>query len=142
MPDRASDFGNFATAIARRYPERAPVDDLGRAQPQAQLRARSPPTKKVDGKLNRAQRVAPHNYAQLLDAAYEALKAESPAQPRDRRQHLHRRGPADSTPTQWIRHMRLPDGSRRGWTCTGTTRGGRASRTSAIPLPARRGRVR
>jgi hypothetical protein len=57
--------------------------------------------------LNAKQRVAPHKYAQMLDAAYEALHAVSP---------LNKviGGMTDTTgeitPRQWIENMRLPDG--------------------------------
>ena len=33
----------------------------------------------------------PHKYAQILDASYGALKSRQPAEPRDRRQHVHDR---------------------------------------------------
>ena len=91
VPDRVSDFGNFATAIARRYPSVHLWMIWGEPNRKHNFQPFAP-AKKADGKLKRPQRVAPHNYALLLDTAYEALKAESPGQPRDRRQHLHRCG--------------------------------------------------
>ena len=57
-------------------PERAPVDGLGRAKPASQLPARDPrPAQRQ--RLDAAQKVAPHNYARILDAAYGSLKRVS-----------------------------------------------------------------
>ena len=111
-PHDPEDFGDFATAIARKYPSVRPVDDLGRAQPQAQLQALHPREVDRPAKLNKAQQVAPRRYAELLDTAYGALKAESPANVVIGGNTYTAAGPADINTFQWIRYMKLPGGSR------------------------------
>jgi hypothetical protein len=105
-PYRPRDYADFAIAAARRYrsvhlwmiwgePSRSHnFQPLVRARPYVALTA--------------LQRVAPHLYARLLDAAYGALKSVSSA-------NLVIGGMTDpaasiSTP-QWIENMRLADGS-------------------------------
>jgi hypothetical protein len=105
-PYRPRDYADFAIAAARRYrsvhlwmiwgePSRSHnFQPLVRARPYVAL--------------TELQRVAPHLYARLLDAAYDALKSVSSA-------NLVIGGMTDpaasiSTP-QWIENMRLPDGS-------------------------------
>jgi hypothetical protein len=105
-PYRPRDYADFAIAAARRYrsvhlwmiwgePSRSHnFQPLVRARPYVAL--------------TELQRVAPHLYARLLDAAYGALKSVSSA-------NLVIGGMTDpaasiSTP-QWIENMRLADGS-------------------------------
>jgi hypothetical protein len=105
-PRRPRDYADFAIAAARRYPSVhlwMIWGEPSRSHNFAPLIAARP-----YAKLNARQRVAPHLYARLLDAAYGALKRAS-------RANLVIGGMTDaaasiSTP-QWIENMRLPDGS-------------------------------
>jgi hypothetical protein len=104
-PRRMRDYANFAIAAARRYPSvhlwmiwgepsrSHNFHPLTPARPFAPLTAR--------------QKIAPHLYSRMLDAAYVALKSVS-------RANLVIGGMTDSaanisTP-QWIENMRLPNG--------------------------------
>jgi hypothetical protein len=105
VPRRDRDYADFAIAAARRYPSvhlwmiwgepsrSHNFKPLSPAQPFALLSAR--------------QKVAPHLYARLLDAAYGALKSVSPS-------NLVIGGMTDSAASistpQWIENMRLPNG--------------------------------
>jgi len=105
VPNRVSDFAAFATAAARRYPSVHLWMIWGeptRAGLFAPLYGASP-----GAKLNRKQRIAPHNYARLLDAAYGALKRVS------RRNTViggctYTTGSIDTE--QWIENLKLPNG--------------------------------
>jgi hypothetical protein len=104
-PRNPQDYANFAIAAARRYPSvhlwmiwgepsrSHNFEPLDPAEPYA--------------KLNAAQRVAPHLYARILDAAYGALKSVS-------RSNLVIGGmtytSGDISTQQWIENLRLPDG--------------------------------
>jgi hypothetical protein len=105
VPKNPKDYANFAIAAARRYPSvhlwmiwgeptRSPdFEPLVPAKPFA--------------KLDAAQRVAPHIYARILNAAYGALKSVS-------RSNLVIGGMTYTTgelsTQQWIENLRLPDG--------------------------------
>jgi hypothetical protein len=102
---RPSAFATFAAAAARHYrgvhlwmiwgePSRRP-----NFQPETAARPGQ--------QLNRAQQVAPHNYARMLDAAYGALKQVGS-------NNLVIGGSTYTTgdidTLQWIQNLRLPDG--------------------------------
>lgn len=104
-PEHPQDFANFAAAAARRFPsvhlwmiwgEPSRAKDFMPLTPARPFR-----------KLDAAQRVAPHLYARILDASYEALKTVS-------RANVIIGGMTDTTADistpQWIENMRLPDG--------------------------------
>ena len=110
-PDETSDFADFATAIARRYPSVHLWMIWGEPNRKPNFGPLKPSTS-ANGKLNAQQRVAPQRYAQLLDAAYEALKAEDPANKVIGGNTYTASGKGDINTYQWIRYMRLPDGSR------------------------------
>ena len=111
-PTLASDFADFATAIARRYPS---VDlwmiwgepnrkDNFRPFTGARPEAR---------KLNRKQRQAPMIYAGLVDAAYEAIKAVNEGDLVIGGSTYFSGGKTEIIrPYPWIRYMRLPDGDK------------------------------
>lgn len=104
-PHHASDFADFAVAAARRYPSVHLWMIWGEPSRSHNFRPLTPARPFVA--LNARQRIAPHLYARLLDAAYGALKSVS-------RANLVIGGMTDaaasiSTP-QWIENMRLPDG--------------------------------
>jgi hypothetical protein len=69
------------------------------------------PSHDPTGPLTQAEQVAPRNYAQLLDAAYGALKAVSPSNMVIGGNTYTSAGTGDINPYQWIRYLRLPDGS-------------------------------
>ena len=106
VPSNPADFGAFLTAAARRFPsvhlwmiwgepDRSP--NFQPLYPAAWWKKR----------LSAHQQIAPHNYAQLVDAAYGGLKAVSPS-------NLVIGGSTYSTgdidTEQWIENLRLPNG--------------------------------
>ena len=56
--------------------------------------------------------MAPHNYAQILDASYGALKSVSPANLVIGGNTFLSAGTNVIYPYQWIKYLTLPDGSR------------------------------
>ena len=105
VPRHGQDFANFAIAAARRYPSVHMWMIWGEPSRSHNFRPLSPA--KPYARLNARQRLAPHLYAQLLNAAYGALKSVD-------RSNLVIGGMTDSaasiSPQQWIENMRLPDG--------------------------------
>jgi hypothetical protein len=104
-PLRPRDYADFAIAAARRYPDVRLWMIWGepsRARNFQPLTAATPFLA-----LNARQRIAPHLYARLLDAAYGALK-------RINRANLVIGGMTDSAASistpQWIENLRLPNG--------------------------------
>jgi hypothetical protein len=104
-PRRPKDYADFALAAARRYPDVhlwMIWGEPSRSQNFQPLTAARP-----FSRLNARQRIAPHLYARLLDAAYGTLKQESPS-------NLIIGGMTDSAASistpQWIENLRLPNG--------------------------------
>ncbi len=104
-PHNPRDFANFAIAAARRYPS----VHLWMVWVEPSRRFNFNPLTPAPrfARLNAAQRVAPHRYARMLDAAYGALKGVS-------RSNLVIGGMTYTTgeisPQQWIENLRLPNG--------------------------------
>ncbi len=104
-PDNPADFADFAQAAARHYKHVHLWMVWGEPMRQANYEPLTPASPGTQ--LDPQQQVAPHNYAQLLDAAYGALKAVS-------RANLviggctYSAGQIDTQ--QWIENLRLPDG--------------------------------
>jgi hypothetical protein len=104
-PRNPRNFASFAIAAARRYPSVHLWMIWGEPSRHQDFEpiTRAPPGKP----LTAQQRVAPHLYARILDAAYGALKSVSPS-------NLVIGGMTASTgdisPVQWIENMRLPNG--------------------------------
>jgi hypothetical protein len=105
VPTHPSDFAAFAAAAARRYPSVHLWMIWGeptRAGLFSPLYGAAP-----GAKLNAKQRIAPHNYARLLDGAYGALKGVS-------RSNTviggctYTTGAIDTE--QWIENLKLPNG--------------------------------
>ena len=104
-PLRAQDFGNFVTAASQRYPYvhlwLIWSEPSRTAQFQPEVAAKPYAT------LSATQSQAPHRYAEILDAAYGALKRVSKA-------NLVVGGmtytTGDISTVQWIENMRLPNG--------------------------------
>jgi hypothetical protein len=104
-PTMPSDFAAFAAAASRRYPGVhlwmiwAEPTRKGQFQP---ITPAAPGTR-----LTRAQQVAPHSYAALLDASYGALKRVSS-------KNLVIGGNTYTTgvidPQQWVENLRLANG--------------------------------
>lgn len=105
---RPRDYATFAAAASRRYPSVHLWQVWGEPDriPQFLPETAAKPSARH---LTRAQKVAPHNYARVLDAAYGALKRVS------RRNTViggstYTTGAIDTQ--QWIENMRLPNGRR------------------------------
>jgi hypothetical protein len=99
-------FADFATAAARRYPSVHLWMIWGEPSRSRDFRPLTPAPPNVA--LDARQKIAPHLYARILDAAYGALKRASSA-------NLVIGGMTDTaasiSPQQWIENMRLPDGN-------------------------------
>jgi hypothetical protein len=104
-PRNPTDFADFAYAASRRYPSVRLWMIWGEPNRRQDFRpiVRADPAQP----LNAAQKAAPHKYAQLLDAAYVALKSAS-------RKNLVVGGmtytTGDIRTQQWIENLRLPTG--------------------------------
>jgi hypothetical protein len=104
-PLHPQDYANFAIAASRRYPSVRLWMIWGEPSRRPDFEPLVPA--KPFAKLNAAQKVAPHLYARILDAAYGALKGVS-------RSNLVIGGmtytTGDISTQQWIENLRLPDG--------------------------------
>jgi hypothetical protein len=110
-PDRTADFADFATAIYRRYPQ----VNLWMIWGEPNRKPNFGPftaSKSARGPLNKKQQRAPRRYAQLLDAAYVALKRENRANKVIGGNTYTAAGPADINTYAWMRYMKLPGGKR------------------------------
>jgi hypothetical protein len=111
IPTDSKDFGDFATAAARKFPTVNHWMIWGEPNRAPNFQP-STPAKSGTGKLSKAQQVAPRNYAVLLDEAYEALKAESPKNKVIGGNTYTSAGRDDINPAQWAQNMKLPGGGR------------------------------
>jgi hypothetical protein len=104
-PRNPQDYANFAIAAAKRYPSVRLWMIWGEPSRRPDFEPLTPA--KPFAKLNAEQKVAPHLYARILDAAYGALKSVS-------RANLVIGGmtytTGDISTQQWIENLRLPDG--------------------------------
>jgi hypothetical protein len=104
-PNDPRDYADFAIAAAKRYPSVHLWMIWGEPSRRANFEPLEPA--KRFAKLNAHQRLAPHRYARILDAAYGALKGVS-------RANLVIGGMTSTTgdisPRQWIENLRLPNG--------------------------------
>ena len=107
-----SDFGDFATAFSRKYPNVRHWMIWG--EPNS-ARGFGPV---VNGphsnrtKLSKRAQQAPRLYAQLLDAAYQGLKAANPANLVIGGNTYQGAGKPVIRTLQWLRYLRLPNGAR------------------------------
>ena len=112
-PNDPSDYGDFLEAMSKRYPG---VNDWmiwGEPNRGPNFKPSTPVKEGNEtGPLNKAERVAPQNYAELLDAAYESIKGVDPKDKVIGGNTYTSAGVDDINPYQWIRYMKLPDGSR------------------------------
>jgi hypothetical protein len=104
------DWTNFVTAMTKKYPTVNLWMVWGEPNREPNF---GPFTSSTSprGPLNQAQQVAPRTYAQLLDAAYGALKAASPGNLVIGGNTYTSAGTGDINPYAWIRYLKLPDGS-------------------------------
>lgn len=104
-PNSPRDYADFAIAAARRYPSVHLWMIWGEPSRAHNFQPLTPAPRFA--KLNAHQRLAPHLYAAILDAAYGALKSVS-------RSDLVIGGmtytTGDLSPQQWIENLRLPNG--------------------------------
>jgi hypothetical protein len=110
-PNEPSDFADFATAAAKKYPSVNLWMIWGEPNREPNFEPLRP-AKRRTGRLSAAEAVAPRVYARLLDSAYEALKAVDPANLVIGGNTFTAAGPGAIYTYQWIRYLRLPDGSR------------------------------
>jgi hypothetical protein len=105
VPLHPQDYANFATAVAKRYPSVHLWMIWGEPSRRPDFEPETPA--KPFTHLDALQKVAPHIYARILDAAYGALKSVSPS-------NLVIGGmtytTGDISTQQWIENLRLPDG--------------------------------
>lgn len=111
VPDNSQDFGDFATAIAKKYPTVHHWMIWGEPNRTPNFKP-STAAHTYTGKLTAAEQVGPRNYAVLLEAAYQALKAESPQNLVIGGNTYTSAGKDDTNPYQWAQNMKLPNGSR------------------------------
>jgi hypothetical protein len=104
-PRDPQDYADFAIATAKRYPSVHLWMIWGEPSRTHNFEPEAPA--KPFAKLNAQQKLAPHIYARILDAAYGALKSVS-------RANLVIGGmtytTGDISTQQWIENLRLPDG--------------------------------
>jgi hypothetical protein len=104
-PIHAADYANFAIAAAKRYPSVHLWMVWGEPSRTPNFEPETPA--KPFAPLDAQQKIAPHIYARILDAAYGALKGVS-------RSNLVIGGmtytTGDISTQQWIENLRLPDG--------------------------------
>jgi hypothetical protein len=110
-PTQVSDWTDFATAIAKKYPSVRLWMIWGEPNREPNFGPFTSARRNV-GKLSKAEQVAPRTYAQLLDTAYGALKAVSPANLVIGGNTYTSAGRGDINPYQWIRYLKLPNGRR------------------------------
>ena len=108
VPDNISDYTNFLTAAARKYPSVKLWMIWGEPSRRPNWQPLIPETPGATSLTDR-QAIAPRYYARVLDASYGALKAV-------RRSNLVIGGntftAGDITPYNWVRYMKLPNGKR------------------------------
>lgn len=107
VPRHAGDFGDFAAAASRRYPQVRTWMIWGEPTHEGKFEPLTPQTNFQSTRLNRAQRRAPRAYAQLLDAAYGGLKRVSR---RNRVVGAMTAVAGAIRPAAFVRYLRLPNG--------------------------------
>jgi hypothetical protein len=111
VPDNPQDYADFATAASQKFPTVDHWMIWGEPNRTPNFKP-STPAKKPTGKLSGAEQVGPRNYAVLLEAAYQALKAASPNNKVIGGNTYTAAGKDDTNTYQWAQNMKLPDGSR------------------------------
>ncbi len=111
-PGDPGDYADFARAAERRYPGVDLWMIWGEPNRSPNFDPVTPGPRSGRGPLNEAQARAPRLYAQLLDAAYGALKDEDPENLVIGGNTFTAGGYEAIRTYQWISYMKLPDGSR------------------------------
>jgi hypothetical protein len=111
-PKNPKDFGDFATAAAKRYPDVHLWMIWGEPNRAPNYQPLTPASNNRTGPLTRAQQVAPRNYAEITDAAYGALKAVSPKNKVIAGDTFTSAGPDAIYTYQWLQYMKLANGKR------------------------------
>ena len=142
IPEDPDDFGDFATAVSRRYPSVDLWMIWGEPNRQPNFSPLTPMTVEQatpDYELNAEQQAAPRSYAVLLDTAYEALKREGPSDLVVGGNTYTSAGTDNIRPYQWAEYMTLPDGSRPRMDMWGHNPWG--NRRPGLESPSRNGTV-
>lgn len=115
QPDDPQDFADFTYAASKRYPNVRLWKIWGEPNREPNFEPLTPQTlEQVNDptyELNAEQRVAPRNYAVLLDTAYEAVKQANRKNIVIGGNTYTSAGEDNIRPYQWLDNMRLPDGS-------------------------------
>jgi hypothetical protein len=111
-PRDPADFGDFAAAMSKRYPQVRHWMIWGEPNGKRAFGPVVDAPATATTRLNRAQARAPQLYAQMLDAAYEALKGVKRENFVIGGNTFQGAGHPVIRPYQWLRYLRLPNGSR------------------------------
>lgn len=110
-PLDANDYADFATAAARKFPDVHMWMVWGEPTRQKNFMPYEKSNNTLSTELTPAQAAGPQRYAQILDAAYGALKSDAVP---DGRSNIITGGNSftagDIRAPQWVRYMRLPNG--------------------------------
>jgi hypothetical protein len=106
------DYGNFAQAISKKYPTVRHWMIWGEPNSKRGFGPVVNGPLSNNTRLNKKQQRAPKIYAQLLDAAYAGLKAASAGNLVIGGNTYQGAGKPVIRTLQWLRYLRLPDGSR------------------------------
>jgi hypothetical protein len=106
-PRRVADYANFLKAASKRYPSVRYWMVWG--EPMRRENFRPMHHERRGHKLTRKQRKGPQRYAQLLNAAYGAVKSVNK---RDKVVGGNTFTTGDISAKNWVRYMRLPNGKR------------------------------
>jgi hypothetical protein len=107
-PGRPTDYGDFMTAISTKYPGVNMWMIWGEPNRSANFKPLSPSR---TGPLTAEQAQAPRLYGRILNSAYRALKARSPRNLVIGGNTYTAAGLDSISTYQWLRYMRLPNGS-------------------------------
>jgi hypothetical protein len=111
-PDNPADYGDFATAVSKKYPSVRLFMIWGEPNRAPNFQPLVPAKNRTTMTLTKAQQTGPRKYAQLVDAAYASLKAVNPANKVIAGNTFTSAGPGAIYPYQWIKYMKLPGGKR------------------------------
>jgi hypothetical protein len=112
VPNDVQDYGDFAQAISRKYPQVDLWMAWGEPNRETNL---APFTKaKPKGKLNKKQQRAPRNYARMLDSFYGGIKGVDAADKVIGGNTFTASGKAKGPirTYQWVKYLKLPGGKR------------------------------
>ena len=110
-PINPKDYGDFAAALAKRYPSVNLFMAWGEPNRAPNFQPFTPATRPT-GKLNKAQQEAPRHYAEMVDEAYRGVTSVDSGNKIIAGNTYTSAGKDDINPYQWARYMVLPDGSR------------------------------